>query len=349
MNLVPRASKCRTIVAGIAGSFLLILPTAGLQLNFFEFIYNEDYVKVDGDYAGARASRTAIYMQSVLDGCQYLNILDYGAGSGQFAKEMQNRGFVSVVNYDPFSSPRRPKGTFDLITCFEVVEHSPDPIGIFSEITHFLSDNGAVFIGQTLQPDDIKAIRGSWWYIAPRNGHVSTYSEVTFTYLASKFGLDYYRGVPCVFARTKLDDATRRAIEKIGRRVTGIELYAPSRARDSRWHEPEPFGFQSFRWTAADHLTWPNTSLGSGLNSIRIPFLMEISDGFAEKCRVFVDGSEAATKIEEKTILAEISLTDAGRHGIALRTPVPISPSALGTAPNDHRPLGLAMPVGPAD
>ena len=76
--------------------------------DYSRFIYNDDYIKIDGEYAGARASRTARHMQSVLDGCQHLKILDYGSGSGQFAAQLQRLGFVNVSNYDPFSSPERP-------------------------------------------------------------------------------------------------------------------------------------------------------------------------------------------------------------------------------------------------
>ena len=315
--------------------------------DYSRFIYNEDYIKIDGEYAGARASRTARHMQSVLDGCQHLKILDYGSGSGQFAAQLQRLGFVHVSNYDPFSSPERPHDLFDVITCFEVIEHTSDPIGTLADIARFLSDKGAVFVGETLQPDNIQAIRGSWWYLAPRNGHVSTYSEFTFSYLASKLGLEFIRGAPFVFARPQLDDALGRAIGRIGPRVAGTALFAPPDSRDPRWHETENAGSQAFRWTAADNIFWPRTSLGVGLNTIRIPFLIEIVEGFARNCRVFVDGAEAETKINGNAIVARISMTEPGRHGVMLRTPPPVSPKALGTAPQDERPLGLAIPLGP--
>ncbi len=314
--------------------------------DFARFVYNDDYIKVDGDYAGARAVRTALYMKSVLDGCQHLKILDYGSGSGRFADEMKRFGFPKVLGYDPFSSPERPQGVFDLITCFEVVEHSPDPMRTFSDIEGFLSDKGAIFVGQTFQPDDIERIRGSWWYLGPRNGHVSTYSEYTFINIASKLGLDYYRGIPYVFGRTGLDVATQRAIERIGTPVKRTELFAPSAGLDPRWHGLEMFGSSSFRWTAAGELAWPPKGLNSGLTFIRVPFLMEIAEGFAAKCRIFVDGSEATTRIEGKTIVAEINLARAGRYRIVLRTPSPLTPKSLRNA-SDDRPLGLAIPVAP--
>lgn len=139
-----------------------------------------------------------------------------------------------------------------------------------------------------------------------------------------------------------------RATERIGPPVTAIELFAPRDRQDSRWHGRENLGSTPFRWTAVDTLAWPGRSLGSGLNSIRIPFLIEISEGFADKCRVLVDGREATTKIEGRTIVAEVTLTEPGRHDIELRTPAPVSPRALRNAPDD-RLLGLAIPAGVAD
>lgn len=87
-------------------------------------------------------------------------------------------------------------------------------------------------------------------------------------------------------------------------------------------------------------LVWPAKAFASGVIIVRIPFLIEITEGFAGKCHVFVGGSRGGT------IVAKVPLAEAGRYVITMRTPAPVTPKALGTAP-DERPLGLAMPVGP--
>src|ERR1700730_4321511 len=53
-----------------------------------QFIYNADYVKVDPEYSGGRATKTATEMKTRLAGCEGARILDYGSGSGKFAEEM---------------------------------------------------------------------------------------------------------------------------------------------------------------------------------------------------------------------------------------------------------------------
>ena len=57
-----------------------------------EFIYNDEYIKVDPEYRGDRALKTAAEMRSRLAGCEGARILDYGSGSGVFADEMRRYG-----------------------------------------------------------------------------------------------------------------------------------------------------------------------------------------------------------------------------------------------------------------
>ena len=168
-----------------------------------EFIYNADYIKIDPEYLGARAQRTAEHLAPLLISCRDLRILDYGSGSGAFAQSMGAHGFKKVASYDPLSSPQPPRGTFDLITCFEALEHAPQPLDTFAEIAGKLSRKGVVLIGQSLQPDDIEEIRGQWWYLAPRNGHVSFFTHDTFLELAARTRSEipgWIWGI-CVYAR----------------------------------------------------------------------------------------------------------------------------------------------------
>ena len=160
--------------------------------DFVQFIYNNDYLKVDGEYIQARPERTAMEISGRLSGCKSARILDYGSGSGAFVRRMKSLGFADISGFDPFSEPRRPSGAFDLITAFEVVEHSTDPMQTFSDMRGLLSKSGMILIGQTTQPSNITEIGGRWWYLAPRNGHVSTFSERTFSIIAEKIGLNLH-------------------------------------------------------------------------------------------------------------------------------------------------------------
>ena len=56
-------------------------------------------------------------------------MLDYGGGNGLTARLLREAGFKHVEVYDPFVPEyvKRPKGEFDIIMMFEVLEHSPTP------------------------------------------------------------------------------------------------------------------------------------------------------------------------------------------------------------------------------
>jgi 2-polyprenyl-6-hydroxyphenyl methylase/3-demethylubiquinone-9 3-methyltransferase len=156
--------------------------------DFSNFLYNDEYIKVDPDYTFTRPFETARLLRHRLLPVQALRMLDYGSGSGIMAKIMNEFGF-NFDAYDPFSSPKKPEGLFDVVTAFEVIEHSPRPLETFQQISDFLPDRKIVLVGQSLQPPDIDEIGGSWWYMAPRNGHCTTYSQKTFEILAANMGL----------------------------------------------------------------------------------------------------------------------------------------------------------------
>lgn len=161
--------------------------------DFSEFIYNEDYEIVDPEYAKIRPQYIAENISNILKGKNDIRIMDFGSGSGQFSLEMKEFGFNKVESYDPFSSPQRPKGKFDAACLFEVIEHVVDPLATFDYIFNkkLKKESSFAIITQTTQPDDISEIRGSWWYLAPRCGHISTYSLKTFDFICSKFNLRY--------------------------------------------------------------------------------------------------------------------------------------------------------------
>lgn len=161
--------------------------------DFRKFIYNDEYIKVDPEYAFERPFETARLLRYRLQNAKEARTLDFGSGSGILCKIMNEFGF-NFDSYDPFSSPIRPNGLFSVVTAFEVIEHSPAPLETFEQILSFMPERKIILVGQSLQPDDIMRIRGSWWYLAPRNGHCTTYSEKTFRTIAEKLGIHFKAG-----------------------------------------------------------------------------------------------------------------------------------------------------------
>jgi hypothetical protein len=157
---------------------------------FLTHIYNHDYILVDPDYVAARPTSNAkVVAEIFLASRNDLSILDFGGGSGLLARTLEQNGFHATT-YDPFSSlAKRPTGPFNLITCFEVMEHSPFPCQTVSEMNLLLADEGIVLFSTLTQPANFDELRLHWWYASPRNGHVSLYSRRSLTLLFQQQGL----------------------------------------------------------------------------------------------------------------------------------------------------------------
>jgi SAM-dependent methyltransferase len=313
--------------------------------DFRRFIYNPDYGSVDSEYSGARPRRTAERMANLLRDLEHLRVLDYGAGSGIFAECMVERGFPHVDGFDPFSQPNRPDAKFDVIVCNEVLEHSPDPLGTMRDMRSFLSDDGCIILGQSLQPPDIERVRASWWYCAPRNGHCSTFAERTLAIAAMQLGLLFHRGGTLLFRPQNAKIAT-----EVARRVNSpgpflpVTLGVPGAELIEGLHQAEPGDGRPFRWTSAHTQLW-TADVKSDTNAvvqIRIPYLMEIEPGFAARCTVSIDGRAAEVSVQESSIIAEAEGVQPGKVPVALTTPEHKSPLELRGVP-DRRKLGLAL------
>src|SRR5262249_47730222 len=148
------------------------------------------YLVVDPDYIESRPRGSAANICGLFAAAKPRRLLDYGGGHGLLADLLQASGFAEVATYDPFV-PRhaaRPSGRFDCVVCFEVVEHSTDPVRTFADLNDFLADPGLILLSTLLQPADIEQQGLSWWYAGPRNGHVSLYSRASLEKIIGRFG-----------------------------------------------------------------------------------------------------------------------------------------------------------------
>lgn len=154
-------------------------------------IYNEGYADVDPDFAGSRPAASAELVGTLLGpACRGLDVLDYGGGDGALAALLASRhGMVTEV-YDPFSPAHdvAPQRQYPLVTCFEVLEHTPDPRATIREIAARVQADGIVVFSTLLQPGDFAQRGLDWWYVAPRNGHVTIYSAQSLRALWSDLG-----------------------------------------------------------------------------------------------------------------------------------------------------------------
>jgi hypothetical protein len=156
--------------------------------DFATHIYNDQYILVDPDYVSLRPRQNAETVRAMFSRSPDLRLLDYGAGSGQTAQFLREGGFKNVFSYDPFNAEHaaRPAGTFDLVICFEVMEHTPQPRQTLSDILSFLHEPGLVLFSTLFQQANTLQLGTNWWYAAPRNGHVSLFTAPAMTALLTE-------------------------------------------------------------------------------------------------------------------------------------------------------------------
>jgi hypothetical protein len=167
---------------------------AATKEEFEQYIYNDDYIIVDPDYENARPQNNA-KMISEMFGRQLagLTMLDYGGGNGTLARLLSQTEVIQADCYDPFhtTNSARPEQKYKLVTAFEVVEHVPDPLVTFREISSFMDEKESVLLFSTLiQPDNIDTMKTRWWYIGPRNGHISIHSFKSLSLCLASVGLN---------------------------------------------------------------------------------------------------------------------------------------------------------------
>jgi 2-polyprenyl-6-hydroxyphenyl methylase/3-demethylubiquinone-9 3-methyltransferase len=151
---------------------------------FKAHIYNEGYGSVDPDYKQTRPQANADAVTRMWSASKTdMRILDFGGGNDAFCATLRANGFPVAVTYDPMvpEHAHRPDGAFDLVTCFETLEHLPDPAAGINLILECLAEPGLVLFSTLVQPPDFDTRGLNWWYVAPRNGHVSIFSKQALT------------------------------------------------------------------------------------------------------------------------------------------------------------------------
>jgi 2-polyprenyl-6-hydroxyphenyl methylase/3-demethylubiquinone-9 3-methyltransferase len=160
--------------------------------DFAQAIYNDGYSAVDPDYDTVRPQANAqMILKTFANLAGRLAALDYGGGNGVLAGELRKAGFTVAETYDPFTPAHsvRPERRYNLVTCFEAMEHMPDPVTGAADIASFLDDDGVIVFSTVTQPDVFDVVGMRWWYIGPRNGHISLHTRESLRRMWAKIGL----------------------------------------------------------------------------------------------------------------------------------------------------------------
>ena len=165
------------------------------QADFKAHIYNDGYQAIDPDYRTERPGINARVVTELWAGhVANTSVLDFGGGNDVLCTALRANGFPRAATYDPMvpEHARRPEGKFDLVTCFETMEHLPDPVAGLASIITFVAEPGLIFYSTLLQPSDLDKHGAAWWYVSPRNGHVSIFTKEA---LALAWGRHGYKTV----------------------------------------------------------------------------------------------------------------------------------------------------------
>jgi 2-polyprenyl-6-hydroxyphenyl methylase/3-demethylubiquinone-9 3-methyltransferase len=148
--------------------------------DFKTHIYNGGYLAVDPGYQEARPRSNAGLVQQVFGAHKAtLRVLDFGGGNDVLCADLRAAGFPVATTYDPFvlEYAKPPEGKFNLVTCFETLEHMPDPVAGIGAVVANLADPGLVLFSTLLQPQNFDQLGMNWWYVGPRNGHISMFNR----------------------------------------------------------------------------------------------------------------------------------------------------------------------------
>jgi len=161
---------------------------------FERWIYNDAYAEVDPDYLGARPQNSADLLGQLFPKAPATRHLDYGGGNGMLANILRERGWDSI-SYDPFLERHKSQeslGQFELITAFEVFEHVPDVNALMRDLELLRAPNGIILFSTLVSDGDVQPNKSlSWWYAAPRNGHISLFSQKSLGVFASRLSLNF--------------------------------------------------------------------------------------------------------------------------------------------------------------
>jgi len=158
--------------------------------DFAANIYNDQYQSVDPDYVDVRAQANARWLNAAFGAHrERLSCLDYGGGNGRLSELLGRFGFARARSFDPFdANVTTPPGRNDLLTSFEVLEHVAWPRRTIADMAALIGDDGIAVFSTLVVPSDFAAVGVNWWYLAPRNGHITLYSRKALALLWAQHG-----------------------------------------------------------------------------------------------------------------------------------------------------------------
>jgi hypothetical protein len=134
-----------------------------------------------------------IYVSNVDYSQKYI---DYGGGYGIFVRLMRDMGLdfywhdTHCQNIFAQQFEADLNINYNLLTAFEIFEHSPEPI---HELDKMLKLSDSILFSTALLPTKKIPAPDEWWYYGLEHGqHISFYTKKTLEYTAVKYNLNFY-------------------------------------------------------------------------------------------------------------------------------------------------------------
>ena len=144
----------------------------------------------------------------LLDLSKVERMLDVGAGYGYLPVEMHRQFGIEPVGVElsrqeaeyatsnlgvnvihaPLSESGEEKGTFDLATSFEVIEHTPDPVGFIREMAEYVKLGGHLVIGTDNFGNRSAQALGAGFAKWIPHSHISHFAPATLELAAKRAG-----------------------------------------------------------------------------------------------------------------------------------------------------------------
>ncbi len=109
-------------------------------------------------------------------------MLDYGCGPSPVMAELARAAGAHCEIWDPFFSPARPKGTFEVVTACEVVEHFHHPRESWGDLLDYAGERGTTVVATEILGEDLSGV-GRWSYAGDFT-HTAFYRERTLRWIA---------------------------------------------------------------------------------------------------------------------------------------------------------------------
>lgn len=135
-------------------------------------------------------SSVALRLDPILEKASIGSVLDYGCGYGEDVRYYRASG-LEADGYDPYAPfgwPRRPQGTFDLVTVIFVLNVLPDPwarLTVIQEAAKHVSPTGLMVVA-TRSPEEIQGEAKTKHWKAYNDGYWSHEGKKTFQHGLSR-------------------------------------------------------------------------------------------------------------------------------------------------------------------